>query len=101
MTATLGIEIAEAAVVGSPFQGRIYRVQQTTSARDEAKPGAATIDEMRRISLTDPSADVRKGDIAILPGDDDPAATERALIQRVRRYGDRVQCDLETGAEQG
>lgn len=101
LTETLGVAITEAAVAGSPFAGRVYRVQQTTSTRDEAKPGAATIDAMRRISLLNPDADVRKGDIAYLASDDDPSATERALIVRVRRYADRVQCDVETGAEQG
>lgn len=98
MTETLGISRTEPEVAGSPFSGRVYRMPQTTIQRDEGKPGAATIDQMRRARF-DAGADVRKGDILFIPSDDDPSATERALVLRVRRYEHGVQCDLETGAE--
>ncbi|MCW3059710.1 MAG: hypothetical protein JWQ02_1531 [Capsulimonas sp.] len=96
-TATLGTAITETAITGSPFRARVYRVPQTNVVRDEAAPGIATDDQMRRLSIMDQKAPVRKGDIALIPSDDNPAVTERATVLRIRRYGDRVQCDLETG----
>ncbi|BDI27991.1 hypothetical protein CCAX7_000420 [Capsulimonas corticalis] len=90
---------AEADIPGSPFSARVYRVAQVTVNRDEAEPGIATQDQMRRLSILDPAAGVRKNDIALIPSDDDPSVTERAKVLRVRRYSDRVQCDLETGVD--
>lgn len=98
---------AETQIAGSPFAGRVYRAAQNTVGRDEAAPGVATVDQMPRMSIYDPACPVKVGMIALLP---DPQGTTalvplpgtftRAKVIRVRgRYGDRVQYDLETGAE--
>ena len=84
-------------IAGSPFSARVYRASQTTVQRDEAAAGVATDDQMRRLSIMDPAAAVQIGDIAVVPADANPSTTEHARVLRVRRYGDRVQCDLETG----
>jgi hypothetical protein len=100
-TATGGYTQVEAPIPGSPFPARVFRVSQTTISRDEAQPATATLDVMRRLSILNPSAAVQVNDIAYIPSDSAPGAMERAKIIRLRRYSDRVQCDLETGVEQG
>ena len=84
-------------LAGSPFLARVYRVAQTTVGRDEAQPGTATLDEMQRLSVMDPACPIQVNDIAFLPQAD--GSTRRAKVLRVRRYADRTQYDLETGAE--
>jgi hypothetical protein len=97
-TPTLGTATAEAAIAGSPFAARVYRVNQAVT-RDEAAPGVATVNQQRRLSIVNPSVGVRIGDVALIPSDDNPGTTERAKVLNVRRYDDRIQCDLETGVE--
>lgn len=84
-------------IAGSPFLARVYRVPQTTVQRDEAQPGTATVDQMQRLSVLDPLCGVQVGDIAFLPRADGSFA--RAKVIRIRFYSDRIQYDLETGAE--
>ena len=98
VSATFGLtKPQEAYLAGSPFLARVYRVPQTTVGRDEAQPGTATLDEMQRMSILDPTCSIQVNDIAYLPLPN--GTTQRAKIIRCRRYADRVQYDLETGAE--
>lgn len=87
----------ESELAGSPFLARVYRAPQSSVLRDEAQAGTATLDEMRRISIFDPACPADIGNIAYLPRPGGPAT--RAKVMRPRRYSDRVQYDLETGAE--
>ena len=96
-TATAGYTTAEADLAGSPFTARVYRAPSATVNRDEAAPATATVDGLRRLSVLDPACPIRIGDVAYLPLPDGTA--ERAKVLLVRRYADRLQCDLETGAE--
>lgn len=88
---------AEAQVPGSPFLARVYRAAQSSVGRDEAAEGTATLDEMQRLSVMNPACPLAVGDIAFLPRAD--GTFTRAKVVRLRFYSDRVQCDLETGAE--
>ncbi len=95
-TAT-GYSGAAAAVPGSPFQARVYRVAQVAVNRDEAAAGSTTVDATRRIAIYDPACPVKAGDIATLPEAD--GTTTQAKVLRKRSYTKSVQYDLETGAE--
>lgn len=98
VTATGGLSAPlESELAGSPFLARVYRAAQSSVLRDEAQAGTATLDEMRRVSILNPACPAEVGDIAYLPRPD--GTTTRAKIMRPRRYTDRVQYDLETGAE--
>lgn len=87
----------EKPLAGSPFLARVYRAAQSSALRDEAAPGTATLDEMQRLSIADPACPVQVGDIAYLPRLN--GSYTRARIVRLRFYSDRMQYDLETGAE--
>lgn len=87
----------ECPLAGSPFTGRVYRTLQKTTTDDEAAPGIAPLDEMQRLSILDPACPVQVNDTCLLPLPS--GSVQRAKVVRVRRYGDRCQYDLETGAE--
>ena len=98
----------EALITGSPFKGRVYRTaQKAITGRDQAQDGVAMVDQLPRLAVYDPLCPIGEGMIALLP---DPLGTftlvplagtyTRAKVLRVRgRYGDRIQYDLETGAD--
>lgn len=88
---------ADCPLAGSPFTGRVYRTLQKTTTDDEAGPGIAPLDEMQRLSIMDPGCPIQVNDICLLPLPN--VSVQRAKVVRVRRYGDRTQFDLETGAE--
>ena len=88
---------AEAQIAGSPFLATVYRTSQKTDTNDEAAPGTAPLDEMQRLSVRDPACPIQVNDVALLPLPG--GSVQRAKVVRPRRYGDRVQYDLETGAE--
>lgn len=87
----------EGQVPGSPFLARVYRAAQNQFDRDEAASGNASVDRMPRLSVRDPLCPIREGDVALLP--QPGGGTRRASVLLVRPYGDRIQCDLEMGAE--
>ena len=87
----------ETEIAGSPFMARVYRVSQTTVERDEAQAGTATVDQMQRLSVLDPTCPIQVNDIALLPRAD--GSFTRAKVIRPRPYSDRIQYDLEIGAE--
>ena len=91
----------EQAIPGSPLGGwpcRYYRKKQSFRGRDEAPPGTATIDSEQVLSVQVVGADIRDGDIALLPAHTVSSKPERARVQRIRNYSGGVQCDIETGA---
>jgi hypothetical protein len=98
-TATAGYTASEQPIAGSPFAARVYRRPTRVVSREEAAAGVVTLDSVRAISFVDTTAPVLVGDICLIPLHG--GGTERAKIERVRDYGDHLQCDLETGAEEG
>ncbi len=88
---------ADFPLAGSPFTGRVYRTLQKTTTDNESGPGIAPLDEMQRLSIMDPACPIQVNDICLLPLPS--GAVQRAKAVRVRRYSDRCQYDLETGAE--
>lgn len=85
-------------VPGSPFDARVYRSNSSGGwQRKEEAAGTATIETRRVLSFLDPSAVeiVRDGMTAVIPAcSQNGNIEERVTIQRVRRYGPSVQCDL-------
>ena len=89
-------------IPGSPAGGwpcRYYRKKQNYRSRDEATPGTATIDTEQVLSVQAPGADIRTGDIVVLPAGTVSSQAERALVRRTRSYVWGIQCDIETGAQ--
>lgn len=87
----------EGQIPGSPFLARVYRDAQKVFDRDEAPVGNASVDRMPRLSVKDAACPIREGDVCLLP--QPGGGTRRASVLLARRYSDRVQYDLEMGAE--
>lgn len=87
----------EGQLPGSPFLARVYRDAQKVFDRDEAGSGNASVDRMPRLSVKDAACPVREGDVWLVP--QPGGGTRRASVLLARRYNDRVQYDLEMGAE--
>ena len=88
-------------LLGSPFPCRYFHkpTSYKPSPRDQEVAGVATEVFHHVLSVVRPGADVRVGDIAILPaGTVQMDRSTEGIIVLTRSYPTGVQCDVETGA---
>jgi len=100
-TPQAGKTTSEVALEGSPFVGcRVYMPRKTEfRGRLEGQAGVTSLQSWV-LSVPVQIAgipDIKIGDIVTIPAGLIPGET-RARIQRVRAYGNGLQCDLEVGA---